>query len=66
MITSNEPSVNATGRYSVTQTCEHLGVHRNSLRNYTNAGLIKCGFRKGSYRKFYEGKEIIKFWKAQA
>lgn len=66
MITFNEPEVSTTGRYSVTQTCKFLGVHRNTLRNYTNAGMIKCGFRRESYRKFYEGKEIIRFWKAQA
>lgn len=64
MITPEEPRVKETGRYSVQQTSAVLGIHRNTLRNYTEAGLIKCGFRKASYRKFYEGREIIRFWKA--
>lgn len=66
MITPIEPEVNVTGRYNVTQTCKSLGIHRNTLRNYTDAGVIKCGFRRENYRKFYEGKEIIRFWKSQA
>lgn len=64
MITPEEPKVSEKGRYSVKQASEVLGIHRNTLRNYTEAGLIKCGFRKASYRKFYEGREILKFWKA--
>lgn len=64
MITSNEPEVNETGRYSVMQTCELLGIHRNTLRYYTTNGIIKCGFRKGNSRKFYLGREIMRFWKS--
>lgn len=64
MITAIEPAVTATGRYSVGQTCSALGIHRNTLRNYTNSGLIKCGFRRESGRKFYLGSEILRFWKA--
>lgn len=65
MITSIEPKVNEAGRYSVTETCAVLGIHRNSLRKYTELGLIKCGFRKLTARKFYAGREILKFWRAQ-
>lgn len=64
MIVSSEPQVNMTGRYTVTQACQILGIHRNTLRTYTDQGLIKCGFRRVGCRKFYEGKEIIRFWKA--
>ena len=65
MITPIEPIVNELGRYSVMETCAALGIHRNSLRKYTEQGLIKCGFRKLSARKFYSGREILKFWRAQ-
>lgn len=65
MITAIEPKVNEAGRYSVTETCAALGIHRNSLRKYTAQGLIKCGFRRQSARKFYAGREILKFWRAQ-
>lgn len=65
MITSIEPAVAATGRYNITQAAEILGVNRATLRRYTNNGLIKCGFRRESARKFYLGSEILRFWKAQ-
>lgn len=65
MITAIEPKVSATGRYSVTEAASALGIHRNSLRKYTEQGAIKCGFRRPTARKFYLGSEIIKFWKAQ-
>jgi predicted site-specific integrase-resolvase len=65
MITAEEPNVTATGRYSVKETSAVLGIHRNSLRKYTEQGLIKCGFRRQTARKFYLGSEIMKFWRAQ-
>lgn len=65
MITAIEPKVNMAGRYSVTETSAVLGIHRNSLRKYTEQGLIKCGFRKPTARKFYLGSEILKFWRGQ-
>lgn len=64
MITPVEPAVRADGRYSISQTCAVLGIHRNTLRRYTESGMIKCGFRRESLRKFYPGREIIRFWRA--
>lgn len=65
MIVATEPRVVNNGRYSVTETSKVLGIHRNSLRKYTEQGFIKCGFRKHTARKFYLGSEILKFWRAQ-
>lgn len=65
MITSKEPDVSATGRYSIGETCAALGIHRNTLCRYTEQGLIKCGFRRATARKFYLGQEILRFWRAQ-
>ncbi len=65
MITSTEPKVTADGRYTVAQVCTALGIHRNTLRKYTDCGMIKCGFRRESARKFYKGSEIVRFWRAQ-
>lgn len=48
MITSTEPNVSATGRYSIGETCAALGIHRNTLCRYTEQGLIKCGFRRAA------------------
>ncbi|WP_289763498.1 helix-turn-helix domain-containing protein [uncultured Duncaniella sp.] len=65
MVTATEPQVALTGRYTVKQTCEHLGIHRNTLRRYTEEGHIKCSFRRETARKIYLGKEILRFWNSQ-
>jgi DNA-binding transcriptional MerR regulator len=59
-----EPDIPDNGRYSIKETSRHLGIHRNSLKTYTDQGLIKCGFRKASMKKFYAGSEIKRFWKS--
>ena len=64
MITCNEPQVIATSRYSIGQTCTMLNINRKTLAKYTKSGLIKCGYRPQTLRKFYTGMEIIKFWRA--
>lgn len=65
MVTATEPKVAPTGRYTVKQTCECLGIHRNTLRRYTDEGHIKCSFRRETARKIYLGKEILRFWNSQ-
>ena len=60
---SIRPNANPAGRYSVNETCELLGIHRNTLRRYTDAGEIRCDFRS-TFRKFYTGLEIVRFWNA--
>ena len=62
---SIQPQVNMNGRYCVSATCKLLGIHRNTLLNYTKAGYIRCGFRANSKRKFYYGREIVRFWRAE-
>jgi len=64
-ITATEPQVADTGRYSVTETSKHLGIHRTTLLLHTNNNAIRCGIRKANGRKFYTGTDIKKFWKAQ-
>ncbi len=51
--------------YTIAETCELLDIHRDTLRKYTFAGSIRCGFRRCNGRKFYLGSEILRFWKAQ-
>jgi DNA-binding transcriptional MerR regulator len=58
-----EPMVADTGRYSVTQACEALGIHRNTLERYRKNNLIRCGKRRTSDRKYYTGFEIKKLWR---
>lgn len=58
------PSIKPDAKYSIKQTCEILGICRETLRNYTLANVIKCGYRVIGERKikFYEGREIKRFW----
>ena len=60
----SEPEVKPTDRYSTKETCEILGIHRNTLIRYTASGAIRCGIRRATCRKFYTGSEILRFWKA--
>lgn len=65
-MTAIEPQVALNGRYSIGETCVLLGIHRDTLRTYTDSErIIKCGFRKIGKRlvKFYLGSEILRFWK---
>lgn len=60
MITSVEPQVNPTERYTISQTCILLGIHRNTLRSYVNAGYIKSIQKIHGQR--FKGTEILRFW----
>lgn len=62
---AEQPNVRPNARYSVTETCALLGIHRNTLRRYTMKGRIRIGIRKSTARKFYLGSEIINFWNKQ-
>lgn len=62
MLTPIQPNANPRGRYSIGDTCKLLGIHRNTLRNYTEQGLIKSRLRQNGKRSFYLGSEILRFW----
>lgn len=62
-MTNEEPKVADLGRYTVTETCKALGIHRNTLRRWMQAGKIQCKFRRIDNRKVFEGKEIKKVWR---
>lgn len=64
-MTAVEPRVNDTDKLNVVQTAAVLGIHRNTLRMHTNAGLIRCVVsRRTGYRK-YMGRDIKKYWREQ-
>jgi hypothetical protein len=62
-MTNCEPDCKPTSRYSANEAAALLGIHRNSLRKYTDEGKIKCGFHKATLRKFYTGTAILAFWR---
>lgn len=60
MITPIEPTCADAGRYSVTEACNLLGIHRSALEGYRLRNLIKAGSHAHTSRKFYTGYEIKK------
>lgn len=64
MITPTRPSVTLDGRYSVTQTCTALGIHRSTLLRWTERGIIRPVYRRADMRKVYMGRDIIRIWTA--
>ena len=60
---NTEPNVQDSGRYTVMETCKALGIHRNTLRRWMQAGKIACKFRRVDNRKVFEGREIKKVWR---
>ena len=73
MITSVEPKVDLTARYSIKETCSLLGIHRNTLRAYVSADYIRplqrsrpAAMRMNVPRLRFLGSEILRFWRAFA
>lgn len=62
-MSTTEPKVSDKGRYTMTETCKALGVHRNTLRRWLEAGKIKYKFRRIDNRKVIEGSEIKRVWR---
>ena len=60
MITSVQPDINPTAKYTIKETCKLLGIHRNTLRSYVNAGYIKTTLK--IHGKRFRGAEILRFW----
>lgn len=62
-MTNEEPKVADAGRYTMTETCKALGIHRNTLRRWVQAGKMKVKFRRIDNRKVIEGAEIKRAWR---
>ena len=60
---SSEPLVSPRGRYSTKQTCEILGITRETLRRYVMAGKIGRKYFKTTGRPYYSGASILEFWR---
>lgn len=63
-MTNTRPNVNPAARYSVTEACAILGIHRNTLNRYLARGIIVYRIRKATGRKVIAGAEIIRLWNA--
>lgn len=64
-MTPIEPQVADTARYSQRDAASILGIHRNTLRRYTEQNLIRVGYRKTNGRPYYTGRAIRQLWRSQ-
>ena len=62
-MTNIEPKVADAGRYTMTEACKALGIHRNTLRRWLQAGKMKVKFRRIDNRKVIDGAEIKRAWR---
>ena len=51
----------ASYTYSTTQAAQLLGVHRVTLYRWVKDGLLACGVRRRTGRRFFKGSELIRF-----
>ena len=58
-----EPKCVDNARFNSTDAAMMLGIHRNTLRQHTIAGHIRCVFTKQSCRPYYTGSEIKRYWR---
>ena len=69
MVTSTEPVVDLTGRYTIKETSAILGIDRHTLGTYVKAGYIRPQFKRNPIcmnkpRTRFLGSEILRFWRA--
>lgn len=62
MLTGIYPDAVPGRRYSIGNTAKLLGIHRNTLRKYTEAQEIHAIQHSVGRRLFYTGREINEFW----
>lgn len=63
-MTSIKPKVEPTGRYSIADTANHLGVSTRTIQRYIKDKTLKAEYRKANKKPFITGLEIIRAWQA--
>lgn len=58
----NPEDIIETGRYSVTEACELIGVKsRQTLYNYVNQGTLRARRSRANGRLFFTGRDLKRF-----
>lgn len=60
-ITPEPPDVKPNGRYNTSEAAMKLGVHRNTITNMFNAGLLRP-INPTAVKLRYYGKELMRIW----
>jgi predicted site-specific integrase-resolvase len=63
-MTNEEPKIKDEARIGIGAAAQLLGISRETLRNHTNNGHIRCSFHRVSKKRMYLGREIKRYWKA--
>ena len=50
-----------TGKYSTMEAARLLGVHRNTLGLWVSKGYLKCYLCHRTGRRYYMGKDLMRF-----
>ena len=58
-------NVNPKGLYPMGEAAKALGIDRSTLRRKTEAGIIKCQYRRDTGRRMYRGAELIRYHEAR-
>lgn len=61
-MTPTEPTIPLTARYPIGEAARLLGIHRNTLRRYTENRLIRAHV-KSSGRLYYLGRDLRRLWR---
>lgn len=60
---AEEPKVNITGKYPISEAAAALGYSRRHLLRLADEGLIGFVCSRKNGRKYFTGREILRFWK---
>lgn len=63
-MTNSRPKVALDDRFTITEAAKVLGVHRNTLLKACYSKMLKFGCRRTTGRKFFTGRELIRYWEA--
>ena len=63
-MTHIQPQTIPGARYDITQTCALLGIHRNSLRIYTENRDIVAEYHAPTALNLFRGIELPRFWQS--
>lgn len=59
-----EIDVQPLAHYSPTEAAKLLGVSKTTLMRWTKRGDIACKVHKLTGKRFYQGRDILKYWNA--
>ena len=52
-----------TGRYTITEVAEAMGIHRNTVTRLIKRRVLKCNYRKYNNRPYILGADAKRVWR---